>query len=85
MRAARDDALYGEAGDDTLDGGDGLDFLAGGPGVDTLTGGASCDVFAFDPAGDEDVIADFDPETDRLLFPPHDEDPSDDPTPVPGR
>ena len=80
--AGGDDALYGEAGDDTLDGGDGLDFLAGGPGVDTLTGGASCDVFAFDPAGDEDVIADFDPETDRLLFPPHDEDPSDDPTPV---
>lgn len=80
--AGGEDALYGLEGDDTLDGGDGLDFLAGGPGTDTLTGGASCDVFAFDPAGDEDVITDFDPAADRLLFPPQDEDPSDDPAPV---
>lgn len=81
--AGADDALYGKDGDDTLDGGDGLDFLVGGLGADTLTGGASCDVFAFNPSNDEDTITDFDPDADRLMFPPQDEDPSDDVAPVP--
>lgn len=79
--AGGNDALYGLAGDDTLDGGDGRDFLSGGPGTDTLTGGASCDVFAFDLNGDGDVITDFDPAVDRLRFPAHDEEPSDDAAP----
>ncbi|MCE9623312.1 MAG: hypothetical protein K8R99_13305 [Actinomycetia bacterium] len=78
--AGANDALYGEEGDDVLDGGDGRDFLSGGPGGDTLTGGGSCDVFAFDPS-DSDVITDFDPEIDRLRFPAHDENPSDDAPP----
>lgn len=80
--AGGNDAIYGLEGDDALDGGEGRDFLSGGPGADTLTGGAGCDVFAFAPVGEQDVITDFDPETDRLLFPPQDDDPSDDPAPV---
>lgn len=76
------DALYGGDGDDTLDGGDGDDFLAGGPGTDRLTGGAGCDVIAYDPMTDGDVVTDYDPEFDRLLFPPQDEDPSDDVPPA---
>lgn len=76
------DALYGGDGDDILDGGDGDDFLAGGPGTDRLTGGAGCDVIAYDPMTDGDVVTDYDPAFDRLLFPPQDEDPSDDVPPV---
>ncbi|MBI5157725.1 MAG: hypothetical protein HZA58_06890 [Acidimicrobiia bacterium] len=76
------DALYGGDGDDSLDGGDGDDFLAGGPGTDRLTGGAGCDVIAYDPLTDGDVVTDYDPEFDRLLFPPQDEDPSDDVPPA---
>jgi Ca2+-binding RTX toxin-like protein len=76
------DALYGADGDDTLDGGEGDDFLAGGPGTDHLTGGAGCDVIAYDPMTDGDVVTDYDLESDRLLFPPQDEDPSDDVAPA---
>ena len=80
--AAGNDALYGEGGDDTLKGGSGQDFLVGGPGTDTLTGGSGCDMFAVSPSGDDDVITDFNPELDRLLFPGHDDDPSDDGLPA---
>ena len=76
------DAIYGGDGDDTLDGGDGDDTLASGPGTDRLTGGAGCDVFAYDPMADGDIVTDYDPEFDRLLFPPQDEDPSDDVPPA---
>ncbi len=79
--AAGSDALYGEGGDDTLKGGSGQDFLVGGPGTDTLTGSSGCDVFAVNPSGDDDIITDFDPALDRLLFPGHDADASDDSLP----
>ncbi|CAN5581265.1 hypothetical protein BH10ACT2_BH10ACT2_25780 [soil metagenome] len=81
--AGGDDGLYGLEGDDTLDGGDGNDLLVGGPGTDTLTGGGGCDVFAFDPAGDGDVITDYDPSVDRLSFPAQDDNPGNDPVPTP--
>ena len=76
------DALYGSDGDDDLDGGDGNDFLSGGPGTDRLTGGAGCDVFAYDPRADGDIVTDYQPDLDRLLFPPQDENPADDVPPA---
>ena len=72
-----DDRLDGAAGADTLVGGDGDDRLLGGPGVDLLVGGPGEDEFAFgfflflDPdtgvgEGARDVVADFDPGSDRV-------------------
>jgi hypothetical protein len=57
--------LLGGKGPDVLNGGEANDWLKGGPGVDTLTGRGGRDVFIIE--GD-DVITDFDPSEDILLF-----------------
>ena len=59
------DSLNGGANNDTLIGGGGADSLTGGTGSDILTGGTGADSFIFGditefgPAGQEDVITDF--------------------------
>ena len=59
------DSLSGGAGADVLKGGGGADSLTGGAGSDVLTGGSGADSFLFTdptdfgPAGQEDVITDF--------------------------
>lgn len=74
---AGDDILQGRAGNDRLYGGDGSDLFLGGEGNDTLSGGKGEDFFAF--AGDthipyfpkasgRDIIADFDPAQDSIVF-----------------
>ena len=67
------DSLNGGAGDDILIGGGGADRLTGGTGADILTGGTGADAFIFNdvsqfgPAGQEDVITDFNrAEGDRI-------------------
>ncbi len=67
--------LIGNGGADSLFGGGGADALFGGSGHDTLTGGKGRDAFAFEGqedrhklAADADVITDFDPAQDRLVF-----------------
>ena len=67
------DSLNGGAGNDTLIGGGGADSLTGGTGTDIMTGGTGADTFIFaditefGPAGQEDVITDFNrTEGDRI-------------------
>lgn len=74
------DRLFGRTGSDLLDGGYGNDTLRGGTGDDTLDGGGNddtlhggfgADVFVF--AGDDfgqDVVLDFVPAEDRVVFGP---------------
>jgi serralysin len=64
------DVLYGGSGRDRLFGGDGNDTLLGGAGNDTLSGGAGSDRFVFGRAdlGGRDVITDFTPLVDRVMF-----------------
>ena len=51
------DLLLGEGGSDSLDGMAGDDLLNGGAGQDELTGGSGADVFEFDLADLQGVIA----------------------------
>ena len=67
--------VFGDGGDDSLFGGDGDDRLVGGAGVDAMEGGEGRDVFVLrrdadpdGPAAAPDVISDFDPDEDRLVF-----------------
>ncbi len=62
------DSLRGGDGADRLSGGAGNDTLRGGAGADTLTGGSGADQFQFEPAAGADVVTDFVPGTDRLMF-----------------
>ena len=62
------DTLRGGSGDDKLWGGRGDDSLEGGEGNDTLTGGIGNDSFLFDRDSGHDIITDFDPEADKLMF-----------------
>ena len=62
------DTLRGGSGDDNLWGGRGDDSLEGGEGNDTLTGGIGNDSFLFDRDSGHDIITDFDPEADKLMF-----------------
>ena len=62
------DWLWGDGGDDFLIGGDGMDVLRGNAGDDTLSGGADRDLFVFEFDGGHDVVTDFDPATDVLVF-----------------
>ena len=68
--AGGDDVITAGEGNDTVDGGDGNDTLDGGGGNDILTGGLGADTFLFRPfnAPGQDVIADFNPLEDKLLF-----------------
>ncbi|WP_376088848.1 calcium-binding protein [Roseomonas sp. CCTCC AB2023176] len=65
------DLLTGGDGSDRLQGGDGNDTLSGGAGADDLTGGAGADRFVFDTIpipGAADLIRDFAPASDHLVF-----------------
>jgi peroxidase len=69
MGGRGDDALSGEGGKDRLAGGAGDDILSGGDGHDVLIGGAGYDNFVFQSGESEyDVIRDFDPSEDLLVF-----------------
>jgi Ca2+-binding RTX toxin-like protein len=64
---AGNDTLVGDSANDLLLGGAGNDTLAGQAGADQLVGGTGADVFV---VGDgNDVVVDFEPGTDKLLFP----------------
>ncbi|SEJ33540.1 Ca2+-binding protein, RTX toxin-related [Sphingobium sp. AP50] len=68
-----DNRLQGLGGKDILSGGAGMDILIGGDGADRLTGGAGADLFWFDRLGsaaDRDLITDFAPGSDALVFVP---------------
>jgi Ca2+-binding RTX toxin-like protein len=58
----------GTAGNDTLRGGPNGDVLAGRLGNDTLTGRGGADQFVFATGDGRDVITDFAPRTDKLVF-----------------
>jgi T1SS-143 domain-containing protein len=63
------DLLVGNQGNDQLMGGLGKDQLAGGPGNDQLTGGKGRDTFVIQGDNEgKDVITDFKPGQDTLLF-----------------
>lgn len=62
------DELYGQNGDDSLFGGAGNDYLTGGRGDDYLKGGRGVDRFVFDDKPGHDIIADFKPNVDDLVF-----------------
>ncbi len=64
------DRLYGGRGGDVLTGGSGDDFLSGGPGDDRMRGGFGADVFAFDRASGQDVVADYRVGVDHLQIMP---------------
>lgn len=64
--ARNGDTLLGGTGDDMLYGQGGRDRLDGGTGDDRLVGGAGRDTFVF--RSGQDVIADFTPQTDRLVL-----------------
>lgn len=62
------DSLYGGDGSDVLKGGRGDDKLFGGAGDDVLIGGKGHDLFHLNNIGDFDVIADFTPGKDKVVF-----------------
>jgi Ca2+-binding RTX toxin-like protein len=69
--SAAADRVNGGSGIDQLTGGGGKDWLDGGSNADTLTGGAGADSFVFTTMprkGEQDLITDFDPAMDRMLF-----------------
>ncbi|SLN32397.1 Hemolysin, chromosomal [Roseivivax jejudonensis] len=57
----RDDTIVGAHGSDRINGGEGSDFLTGGPGSDTF-------VWQDGPAGDTDVVTDFEVGEDTMLL-----------------
>ncbi len=63
---AADDMIFGAGGDDVLSGGAGHDILISGGGANTLTGGTGADIFVLHASGRRNVVADFEPGTDRL-------------------
>ena len=65
-----DDVISGGDGNDTLLGGAGNDTLDGGTGNDVLLGGLGADTFIFKPfnAPGQDIIADFNPFEDHIVF-----------------
>ena len=68
---AGDDGLEGRGGGDKLFGGKGKDVIDGGRGKDILSGGADSDSFVFSTppkAKHVDVIRDFDPGEDAVLY-----------------
>lgn len=79
MGMSGQDVLFGQNGDDTLCGGNGSDriyggngndLLIGGFGSDLLYGGHNADWFVFYPStpGEIDVMADFEPDLDKIYL-----------------
>ncbi|MEM0907721.1 MAG: calcium-binding protein [Pseudomonadota bacterium] len=65
------DVLVGDAGADSLMAGGGDDTLFGGRGGDTLNGGGGANIFGFIEGSDGvDIIEDFTPGVDKLMFMP---------------
>lgn len=62
------DRLIGNAGRDLLKGGLGADTLIGGAGDDKLRGGRGEDVFLFTARSGDDVITDFEIQSDNIDF-----------------
>ena len=60
------DQLNGEAGNDIIVGGNGNDVLDGGSGNDQLNGGAGNDTYLFAAGFGQDVIENYDDQTQRL-------------------
>lgn len=68
LGGAGDDRLFGRLGADTLSGGDGDDKLNGGRQNDRLVGGDGADQFIFTGIYGHDVVVDFEPGIDKLVF-----------------
>ena len=74
LTAEQDDGylIDAGAGDDFIIAWDGDDTIIGGAGNDTITGGAGADVFGFNAEdfgnGSEDIIKDFKPGEDKIVF-----------------
>jgi Ca2+-binding RTX toxin-like protein len=63
------DSITGGSNNDTIDGGKGNDTIEGGGGDDQLTGGSGVDQFVIGTASSgNDIIQDFDPAKDLLVF-----------------
>ncbi|MBF0120117.1 MAG: hypothetical protein HQK79_14885 [Desulfobacterales bacterium] len=62
------DILSGTSGNDSINGEAGDDIIDGESGDDRLTGGSGGDVFVFSTTSGNDVITDFDPGKDRIVF-----------------
>ncbi|MGV6812327.1 MAG: calcium-binding protein [Brevirhabdus sp.] len=60
------DTLLGGHGNDSLDGGGRSDLLDGGRGDDTMTGGGGADTFVFARKAGDDVITDFQDNSDAV-------------------
>lgn len=65
---AGNDFLFGRGGNDDLFAGSGADFVDGGNGNDDLFGGTGEDRFVFRPNMGNDIVHDFQNNTDTLLF-----------------
>lgn len=63
---AGNDEILGNEGDDTLNGGDGDDTLVGGTGDDNLTGGDGADTYQFSAGHGNDIISNYDNDSDSI-------------------
>lgn len=66
--AGGNDHIEGDAGNDHIEGEGGNDWIDGGPGDDALIGGKGNDRFVLRKGGGHDVIYDFKPGEDTILF-----------------
>lgn len=62
------DTLWGSVAGEMLSGGSGQDIVFGGAGKDSLYGGEGSDVFVFTETSGDNVLFDFNPFEDRLVF-----------------
>jgi len=64
----KDEQFLGLDGNDYIDAGRGDDFVNGGAGLDFLIGGKGNDTFIFSASSERDIILDFDPDEDEIVF-----------------